>query len=243
MADAWSALQARKRSNPGSPLVTYVDAEHAERVELSGASVENAAAKIANALRDEFDLDQGSTVRLRLPLHWQRTAWTAGVWTAGCTLILDDAVPADLEVMDERSAATGAPWDHDVLAVSLHPFGLPIPTVLPEGVLDVTIPVRSQPDAYLYDPPASSMLAMRTAERAWTQDDVWSRASDLVLEWDITEGGRILVTDDRDPVDAVIAALTLPLVCGGSVVLAVGAVHVDELVAAERVTAIAGRRR
>ncbi len=83
VSDLWTLLQRRRREGAGAPVVTYVDADAGERTELSAVSLENAAAKIANALRDEYDLGPGATIGLRLPLHWQRSAWCAGAWTAG----------------------------------------------------------------------------------------------------------------------------------------------------------------
>ena len=52
MTDVWSLLQRRRRDGAGGPFVTFVDTLSGERTELSTASLENAAAKIANALRD-----------------------------------------------------------------------------------------------------------------------------------------------------------------------------------------------
>ena len=86
VTDVWSLLQRRRRESAGAPLVTFLDAGTGERTELSAVSVENAAAKIANALRDEYDLGPGAAIGLRLPLHWQRSAWCAGAWTAGCVV-------------------------------------------------------------------------------------------------------------------------------------------------------------
>ena len=241
MPDVWSALQARKRANPGAPLVTYLAAKSGERVELSGVSVENAAAKIANALRGEYDLDHGSTVDLRLPLHWQRTAWLAGVWTAGCIVLLGDQ-QADLAVLDQNTVVSAAPKAREVLAVSLHPFGLPISATLPGGVVDATFAVRNQPDAYLFDPPTATMTAATINGVARTQADLWDNASDLAREWGVSEGARVLIRGDLDTLDALTACLVLPLWCAGSVVLAAGDIDVDQVVDTERVTAIGAPR-
>ncbi|MDA2988822.1 MAG: TIGR03089 family protein, partial [Actinomycetota bacterium] len=52
------------RSDPGQPFITHLG--EVGRVELSGSSVANAAAKIANALASEFDLEPGDTVGVHL---------------------------------------------------------------------------------------------------------------------------------------------------------------------------------
>ncbi|MEI6362259.1 MAG: TIGR03089 family protein [Actinomycetes bacterium] len=239
MGDAWSALQARKRANPGAPLVTYVDTARGERVELSSTSVENAAAKIANALRDEFDCEAGARVSISLPMHWQRTAWCAGIWTAGCLLALDDLGTTDLTVLDEHSALTSSSTAGEVVAVSLHPFGLPISAVLPSGIQDATVSVRNQPDAYLFEPPLPSYPALVWNAEERSQEQVLDQAAALAARWGLSAGGRLLVAGGIDLVDAWLACLAVPLVTGGSVVLATGDVDADVIVAAERITAVA----
>jgi uncharacterized protein (TIGR03089 family) len=242
MGDAWSALQARKRTKPGVPLVTYLNIDRGERVELSGTTVENAAAKIANALRDEFDLEPGATVALRLPVHWQRAAWLAGAWTAGCVVALDDSTAADLTVVDELSAVDGPTPSGAATAVSLHPFGLPITAQLPPAVQDATIAVRTQPDAYLFEPPNPSMAALTVQGTTLSHDEVWLHAQELARDWCVPQGGVLLVLDNLDPLDAWTACLAVPLVTGGSVVLAVGPVDLDRVTAAEQISAIAAPR-
>jgi uncharacterized protein (TIGR03089 family) len=243
MVDAWSALQGRKRSNPGAPLVTYLDSARGERVELSGASVENAGAKIANALREEWDCDPGYRVSIRLPLHWQRATWCAGIWTAGCLLVPGSDAQADLTVLDESSALHLVPATGTVVAVSLHPFGLPISSALPAGIDDATVPIRSQPDAYLFDPPLAEYSALTWEGVMRTQDEVWEHAAGLASAWGLGTGGRLLVTDDLDALDAWTAVLAVPLLTGGSVVLAVGEIDTETITAAERITAVASPTR
>ncbi|MEI8082681.1 MAG: TIGR03089 family protein, partial [Actinomycetes bacterium] len=52
-----------------APFVTFYDVSTSERVELSGTTFENWVAKTANFLRDEFDIEPGSRVGGRLPVH------------------------------------------------------------------------------------------------------------------------------------------------------------------------------
>jgi len=84
--------------------------------------------------------------------------------------------------------------------------------------------------------------ALRLAGTFLTQDDVWNRAGSLAEQWHLDDGGRLLVTEDVDDLDAWIACLAVPLVSRGSVVLAVGEQDINRLVDAERVTAIAAPR-
>lgn len=242
MTDAWTLLQARRRTRPGEPFVTHVDGFARSRTELSATSLENAAAKIANALRDEFDLDAGSTIALHLPVHWQRSAWCAGAWAAGCAVRLDDALDdVDLLVTDEVTAiALAGATALDIAVVSLHPLGLPVGGSLPAGAMDVTLSVRQQPDAYLYDPPTGDCLALLADGVTLDQAGVLDLARRRAEAWGLARGGRLLADDRLDLVDGWLAAFAAPLVVDGSVVLASSVTDADELLSQERVSAHAG---
>jgi len=154
----WSALTARRAKRGPEPLVTYLDARDqqlTERTELSAISVENAVAKIANALRDEFDIGPGSRVGLHLPWHWQRSLWWGGCAAVGAEVVpygdgdeVDLAVCTVAEVGQLRQPRCG-----ETLVVSLHPFGLPITEALPYGFIEATAIVRAQPDGFWPDTP------------------------------------------------------------------------------------------
>lgn len=199
--------------------MTFVDAATGERTELSGTSLENAAAKIANALREE--VEPGAVVGLHLPPHWQRAAWCGGIWTAGC-VVAPDAVDADLLVTGAAQAPGLVPLGPPVGVVSLHPFGLPVTEALPPTATDLTLTVRQQPDAYLYDPGVGSSPAWLAGGEGLDQAGVLERARGLADAWGLGEGGRLLV-DDSVPEDvAWLAALAVPLVAGAAVVLVRG---------------------
>ena len=247
MTDIWARLQSRKRSAPGLPLVTFVDAARKERVELSATSVENAAAKIANALRDEYELEPGAIVAVHLPVHWQRSAWSAGVWTAGCLLVTgDDSLDAtaDLHVTSAYGAGALAERGIDRIAVvSLHPFGLPVSDPMPSPAHDATLLVRLQPDAYLYEPPSGSLPAWQHDGRdVFTQVEVLHVAEQRGQLWGAAEGGRLLAGSGIDDADAWLAALPVPLATGCSVVLACGDYDATDVERAEGITAIASRK-
>ncbi len=233
MTDVWTLLRQRRRSAPGLPIVTHVDGLDGSRTELSAVSLENAAAKIANALRDAFDLEPGAVVGLRLPVHWQRAAWCAGAWTAGCVIDVE-ADDVDLLVAGPREAAS-ASFGARVAVVSLHPFGLPVEGDLPPGAEDVTLAVRQQPDAYLYEPGSADDPALRESGRMLSQDQVLERAGRLADEWDLRPGGRLLADDHAR--DGWLAALAVPLAVDAAVVLATNVTDLDHLVEQEHITA------
>jgi len=149
--DIRSALLSR--FDPAQPFVTYLG-EYQDgdaRMELSGASVANAAAKIANTLVNEFDLEPGDRVGVHLPWHWQRVTWLVGIWSAGCEVVPGGGGECAIVVAGPREAAGLV---GEVHVVSTHPFGMPLSPEqlarLPEGAQDVTLLVRAQPDQQLY---------------------------------------------------------------------------------------------
>lgn len=227
--DIWSLLTGRVRTSGAQPLVTYLDAASGERTELSATSVANAAAKIANALRDEYDLEPGDRVALDLPMHWQRSTWSAGVWTAGC-IVTDSATDAEL-IVTTVDRATESPTP--TVVVSMHPFGLPVSEPLPAGVTDATVAVRQQPDAWLYETPEASMPALEVSGRTLSQDELLAEARALGC----STGDRVLAADIPSPLTSLLAGLPLPLAIDGSVVLVAGSDAPASIRDQERVTA------
>lgn len=245
MTDAWTLLQRRRRASAGSPVLTFVDLAHGERTELSAASLENAAAKIANALREEFELEPGAVLGLHVPQHWQRAAWCAGAWTAGCVVSPGGSGPeVDLVVATAAGAAELVDLGRarPVVVVSMHPFGLPLTHELPPGCIDATLAVRQQPDAYLFAPPDPGNEALRVDGRRLTQQEAFDSAADLAREWGLVAGGRLLVDAGLDDAEAWLGALAVPLVAEASVLLVGGGHAGPTLIERERVTATARRR-
>lgn len=229
--DVWTLLQRRTRSSGALPLVTYVDPSTGERTELSATSLANAAAKIANALRDEYELEPGDAVALDLPPHWQRSTWCAGVWTAGC-VVTDDVESADLVVSTVENAS-GLSGRAPAVVVSLHPFGLPVTDKLPAGVTDATLAVRQQPDAYLFETPDASSAAVSVAGTSLSQEEALVMAQALGP----TAGDRVAVTSGLPDLTGWLACLALPLAIDGSVVLVAAPAVPDAVREQERVTA------
>lgn len=245
MVDIWTALQARVRANGGAPLVTYVDPATGERTELSATSTANAAAKIANALRDEFALLPGDIVVLDLPPHWQRSMWCAGAWTAGCVVMPQSAPDAHVAALVVTTTERAAVWSTGaarVVAVSMHPFGLPITEPLPHDVDDATLLVRQQPDAYLFDPPTEALPALQGEGRAWTQGELMTAASDLGLACGLASGGRLLLLEDAGFAEDWLGGLPVPLALSASVVIMRGSAGADRVAEQERTTALLPQR-
>ena len=211
-SDVRSALALR--ADPAQPFVTYLGADG--RVELSGASVANAAAKIANALASEFDLEPGASVGVHLPWHWQRVAWLLGIWTAGCTAVPGGGEECDLLVAGPQEAR-GLPGN--VQVVSTHPFGMPFDAAaaaqFPPGVEDVTLVVRAQPDRQLFVEDHSARIAVdgRTQTELLQEGRIFAARRNAVRRlglrqgphqwwlpaiWPLVAAGSVVMVDERD---------------------------------------------
>ena len=209
----WAALSTRRARRGAEPLVTYVDARSTsnERTELSAASVENSVAKIANALRDEFDIGPGAAVGLHLPWHWQRSLWWGGCASVGARVVpygSPEVVDLVACTLDDVPSLAGVPGSGagEILVVSLHPMGLPITEALPAGFIDAARVVRAQPDAFWPDAHSS-------------QAEVHVRIPDASAP-----GQRVLVACQEsapgfEPAQSWAWPLAIPLATDGSVVM------------------------
>lgn len=128
-----SDLLARQLLRDASrPLFTYYDHTTGERVELSVATTANWVAKTANYLLDEFGIDTGDMVNIRLPLHWQAAILLLASWAAGAQVGFGDDAAA---VTFTTAEVDG---DGDVVVLSLAAMGA-----------DFSQLVAAQPDAFV----------------------------------------------------------------------------------------------
>jgi uncharacterized protein (TIGR03089 family) len=185
------------RVDPARPRVTHYDDTTGSRIELSGATLANWAAKTANWLRDELDVQPGDTVAVLLPPHWQTAGVLLGAWWCGATVTasLAGAVTVALCGVDRIADAAGA---DEVAALGLDALGMGIP-VLPPGVRDYASEIRVHGDTFTPGGPGPDTETLRTAARA--------RAAELGL----TAGDRLLCTTSWNatvPGEVLLAVLT-----------------------------------
>jgi len=237
----WSALSARRARRGPDPLVTYLDVRTGgpvQRTELSAISVQNAVAKIANALRDEFDLGPTSAVGVHLPWHWQRSLWWGGCAAIGARVV-PFGRPGEVDlVVGTLAAVLDLPDQREALVVSEHPLGLPTDGPLPDGCIDAASIVRAQPDLFLPDasmpvdidlaadfPTGQRTLVACTSAGAQLPESwMWPLAIPLAAD-----GSVVMVSVELEPVDlepVELAAVDLE------------PVDLDRLAAAERAEAI-----
>lgn len=236
-------LDRRTRDDAARPWVTFYDFTTGERTELSVATYANWVAKAAGLLVDEQGLERGDVLRVDLPTHWLGPVFLGAAWSAGLVVDLEseDASAVDAVVCGPdgvgrwEPAAGGIP----VLASALRPLGVRFADPLPAGVLDIGVEIWSLPDSFVaLDPPEGADPALRADGSTWTQDELWSTAAAGAL---VSDGGRLL-TGANPASPPGVAALTEPLVRGGSLVLVTpsGPDHADRVSAtydAERATA------
>ncbi|SDF91583.1 TIGR03089 family protein [Lentzea fradiae] len=192
------------KADSGRPLITHYDDATGSRIELSRATVKNWAAKTANWLRDEHDVEPGDTVAVLLPSHWQTVGVLLGAWWCGARVVIGPAEDAKVAVV-----APGGTADADVVAVaSLHPFG-----VGSGAPVDYTDDARAHGDDFFpWEPLAGSAPALGDS----TVDEVVAAARELGAK--LGDEPRVLSIVEWDSSSAVLEGFLAVLAAGGSLV-------------------------
>jgi uncharacterized protein (TIGR03089 family) len=197
------------------PLITYYDDATGERIELSGTTTANWAAKTANLLRDECDVDPDTAVAMLLPAHWQTAAVLLGAWWCGAEVVAEPAdadwVLCDADRIDLALAAAPA---GGVVALSLDAFGKGLPG-LPSGVIDFATEVRLHGDDFVpWAPVPDDTAALGGTTVAEVLADARGRAAALGL----TASDRVLSTLEWSSPDGLGDGLLAVLAAGASLV-------------------------
>ncbi|OMH23914.1 hypothetical protein BKD30_10595 [Tersicoccus phoenicis] len=194
-----------------------------ERVELSGAVLLNWAAKTANLLVEECDVEPGTAIRLALPVHWRTMALALGGWQAGALLHTgtdDDAVTVHVDVAPAAAGSVRAEYD---VVVALGTLDLAYPGELPADTLDYAAIVRAFGDGFAGEPATDRLRLCRDGRpvelhrsRRGAAEPGRTRALDPSLDladalltavdaW--LDGVAVLITDDAERItDAVLAS-------------------------------------
>jgi uncharacterized protein (TIGR03089 family) len=237
---------------PGRPRLTWYGSG-GERIELSGAVLENWVNKTANLLVEELDAGPGVRVLVDLPPHWRTVVWAFAVWRVGaCVVLAPDPVASssgvDVVVTDRPDRfGRGRP----VVAVALPALARSFGGALPAGAVDAASAVMTYGDTIGWAPPIDPTApALVGAGADVTHARLMAWADDGVA---VPHGARVLVTTSLAGSAAAGSARALrdvlhALRAAGSVVLGdpptsdalrSDAPRRDRLIATERVTATA----
>lgn len=239
VADVLSALL----SEPGRPRLTWYGPA-GERIELSGAVLDNWVNKTTNLLVEELDAGPGTRVLLDLPPHWRTVVWALAAWRVGATVATDAhaaAGTADVVVSD-RPGALPVRRGAGVVAVALPALARRFDGDLPAGALDAAQSVMTYGDVVGWAP------AVEPAEPALEVGATPVAHAGLVAAATgaapVAAGSRALltITEERSATAPVLLAALGVLAGGGSVVLlrpepGDAAQRTDRIAATERVTA------
>jgi uncharacterized protein (TIGR03089 family) len=208
-------LDPMLRTDPVGPRITYYDDATGERIELSAVTLANWAAKTANLLRDELAAGPASRVALLLPAHWQTAAVLFGVWWIGAEVTLRG--PADLalctpERLDEADAAVAeGGLNGEVAALSLDPFGKPVPD-LPLGVTDYATAVRVHGDQIVPERNPGPALAGQSVAQ------ILAACAQSAAMQGVTSTDRVLSTASWERPELMVDGLLAVLAAGASLV-------------------------
>lgn len=237
-------------SDPGRPRLTWYSGD-GERVELSGAVLDNWVSKTSNLLVEELDAAPGTRVLLDLPAHWRAVVWAMAVWRVGAAVVTlpargaldagdagreDD--PGDVVVTNRPSAHPAA---RDVVAVTLAALARRFDGTLPAGALDAAASVMTYSDRIIWAPAVQPEAPALVADASTTTHAELFRRAGAVADPG-ADGRVLLAADDLGPTLVRVLAV---LAAAGSVVLVdeatAAALRADDvrraaLVAGERVT-------
>jgi len=208
-------------SDPTTPRLTVYDENTGARLDFSGITLDNWAAKVANMLIEELDLTEDSLISIDLPPGWQAVAIALGALAADIPVTLFDAATSDVVFIAENDvqntagnavengAAGPGEYSGDVVIVTDDPFGRGVEetggTLLP-GAIDFGPTVRFYGDQFAQ--PTRSLA------------DIVTNVSPQSLHR-FSPTSRVLVQGWANWLDFV-AKVLAPLAAGGSVVVATG---------------------
>lgn len=193
------------------PLITHYDDGAGTRVELSVATMHNWAAKTANWLTDELDVEPGADVAVLLPAHWQTAAVLLGAWWCGAN-ITDDPAGAAVAFVPPGGSAAGA----EVVAVaSLDPMGRDLGGSALDGALDYVGEARVHGDDFLELTPVPGDTPSLLGS---TVDSVLALSRRRAEDLGLSAGARVLSTLDWTLPDGIVDGLLAVLVAGAELV-------------------------
>ncbi|OLT48250.1 TIGR03089 family protein [Saccharomonospora sp. CUA-673] len=217
-------------SSSARPAVTHYDDAVGSRVELSVATLANWAAKTANWLVEEFDVEPGDPVHVELPAHWQTAGVLLGTWWCGGHVVAE-AEGARVSFTGP-GGATGVA--DDTAVVALDPLGRGLgPQGAPDGAFDYLSDARTAGDDFT---PLIPVPGDTPALLGRSADDMLTAARARAEELGVGAGDRVLSTREWTLPGGVLDAFVAPLSVGAHVVQVSNPAKLDAHRTAERTT-------
>ena len=204
-------LRPLLKSAPARPLITHYDHGAGTRVELSVATMANWAAKTANWLATDCDVEPGSPVAVLLPAHWQTVGVLLGAWWCGAT-VTDDPTGASVAFVAPGGDAAGA----DLIAIaSLDPMGRDLGAPPSGGAVDYIGEARIHGDDFLAITPVPGTTPALIGSSV---DDLLATAGKRADTLGLDRESRVLSTRDWPLPDGVLDPVLAVLAAGASLV-------------------------
>lgn len=197
-------------AQPGRPLLTHYDDAAGTRIELSVATVANWAAKTANWLVDEFDVEPGDAVAVLLPAHWQTAGVLLGAWWCGADVTGETTGARVAFVTPEASGPA-----ERTAVVALDPLGRGLAEPPRDGSFDYLAEVRVCGDTFS---PAVPVPDDTPALEASTVERILARSRASAEKSGITAGDRVLSTMDWTMPEGIVEGFLGPLSVGAHLV-------------------------
>jgi uncharacterized protein (TIGR03089 family) len=197
-------------AQPGRPLITHYDDAAGTRVELSVATVANWAAKTANWLVEEFDVEEGDDVAVVLPAHWQTMGVLLGAWWCGANVVGETAGARVAFV-----APGGVSEAESTAVVALDPLGRGLSAPPSGDALDYLAEARLAGDTFS---PLVPVPGDAPALESSTVDDVAGQATAAAAKHGISARDRVLSTLDWTVPGGIVEGLLAPLSAGAHLV-------------------------
>ncbi|MDV6013925.1 TIGR03089 family protein [Haloechinothrix sp. LS1_15] len=215
-----TVLRPLLAASAARPLITHYDEDAGSRVELSVATATNWAAKTANWLTEEFDVEPGDAVCVRLPAHWQTAAVLLGAWWCGGHVTdSPEGAAVAFTVVGQQDAVSAA---GATAVVALDPLGRGLSEATRPPMFDYLADVKACGDEFV---PPQPVPGEAPALLSSTVDEVLATARERAAASGIAAGDRVLSTRDWTLPDGVLGALLAPLAAGASLVQVTGVAH------------------
>jgi uncharacterized protein (TIGR03089 family) len=203
-------LRPLLKTSSARPLITHYDDEAGSRVELSVATTANWAAKTANWLVEEVDVEPGDEVAVLLPAHWQTLGILLGAWWCGAHVVTFDADARIAFVAPGEASGTTT-----TAVVALDAMGMGLTSPPADGALDFLSDVRLAGDDFV---PLFPIPGNTPALNSSTVDELVNEAQARAEELGILAGSRVLSTVDWTAPGGILDGVLAPLSVGAHIV-------------------------